>query len=349
MLKIAILGCGRIYLKHKKAILESLEGKAIIVGVCDIVRKKADIASKELNVNAYYSIEDLKKNCKFDLISILTPSGYHAEHVVNFAGYCPYIVVEKPMCINYLDGLKMLEICSKKNSKLFVVKQNRFNKPIVSLKKAIDANELGTIFLATSRVRWTRDQNYFNQNNWRGKWKLDGGVLANQASHHLDLLNWILGEDIKSVFAKSLHINKSIEAEDTAAVIFGYESDKLGIIEATTATKPSDLEGSLSVLGSQGTVEIGGFAVNEMKIWKVKNDKENDNFNMSEYPSDVYGFGHGEFYKHIYKSINENLNSMLSGENGIKLIKILNAIQTSIYLKKEIMVDQENFISHYTL
>ncbi len=348
MIKIAIVGCGRIFYKHKSAIEQSLKNKAIITGVCDSNKILADKASLELNVPAFYDINELIKNCSFDLVSILTPSGLHSKHVISFAGKCPYIIVEKPMCLNYEEGLQMVDICSTNNTSLFVVKQNRFNKPVIKLKSAIDNNDLGKIFLGTSRVRWTRTTEYYDQASWRGTWNLDGGVMANQASHHLDLLNWFLGGDPKSVFAKSIHCNKKIQAEDTATVIIDYGDDKLGLFEATTATRPKDLEGSVSILGAKGTVEIGGFAVNELKTWQI--DGESELIDQSKYatkPPNVYGFGHEEFYKDIFRCINQNVKPLLTGEEGLKVVKLLNAIQSSIHLKKEINLDQKNFITPY--
>ena len=164
----------------------------------------------------------------------------------------------------------------------------------MKLKEAIEKNRFGKMILGTVRVRWCRDQSYYNQDSWRGTWKLDGGVLTNQASHHIDLLEWMMGE-VESVFAYSSRALVDIEAEDTAVVTLKFKNGAIGVIEATTATRPKDLEGSISILGEGGTVEIGGFAVNEMKVWNFvkpeKGDKEViDNYSVN--PPNVYGFGH---------------------------------------------------------
>ena len=160
----------------------------------------------------------------------------------------------------------MIEACDKHGVKLFVVKQNRFNVPVVQLRKALDQGRFGKLIMGTVRVRWCRPQAYYDQDSWRGTWAYDGGVLTNQASHHVDLLEWMMG-DVESVFAKSKHALADIEAEDTAVVILKFRNGALGVIEATTAIRPKDLEGSISILGETGSVEVGGFAVNEMKTW----------------------------------------------------------------------------------
>ena len=179
---------------------------------------------------------------------MLTASGSHAQHVVELAPYGADIVVEKPMALTLEDADKMIEVCDRHGVRLFVVKQNRFNVPVVQLRKALDAGRFGKLVLGTVRVRWCRPQSYYDQDSWRGTWAHDGGVLTNQASHHIDLLEWMMG-DVESVFAKSITALVDIEAEDTAIVTIKFKNGALGIIEATTAARPKDLEGSLSVLG----------------------------------------------------------------------------------------------------
>ena len=196
--------------------------------------------------------------------------------------------------------------------------------------------KLGNLFLGTIRVRWSRNQTYYDQNSWRGTWKMDGGVLSNQASHHIDLLQWFMGP-VKSVFAKSKTALVNIEAEDTAVVILNFESGALGLIEATTATRPDDLEGSISVLGSKGTVVIGGFAVNKVQTWNIIGDSSSKDF-LNENPKDVYGFGHIKFYKHLVDVLKGSDDSeiLVDGLEGEKSIKIINAIYQSVRTNKEV-------------
>ncbi len=230
--------------------------------------------------------------------------------------------------------------CRGNNVQLFVVKQNRFNVPVAKLREALEANRFGKLVLGTVRVRWCRDQNYYDQADWRGTWSMDGGVLTNQASHHIDLLEWMMG-DVESVFAKSTTALVNIEAEDTAIVTLKFRNGALGIIEATTAARPKDLEGSISILGEKGTVEIGGFAVNKMLHWNF-NDKRNGDSevieNFSVNPPNVYGFGHQAYYEHVVDSIENNHAQLVDGLVGRKSLELITAIYESIETGKEVFL-----------
>ena len=231
----------------------------------------------------------------------------------------------------------MIEACQQNNCKLFVVKQNRFNNAVVELKDLLVNKKLGDIFLGTIRVRWSRNQRYYDQDPWRGTWKLDGGVLTNQASHHIDLLEWLLGP-VDSVYAKSKTALVDIETEDTAVVILKFKSGALGIIEATTATRPKDLEGSVSVLGSKGTIVIGGFAVNKIETWNLVEQEQQNLDHLNENPKDVYGFGHVKYYNHVVDVLNGEAKILVDGFQGRKSIEIINAIYESIETEKEVLL-----------
>ena len=210
------------------------------------------------------------------------------------------------MALTLPDADKMIEACDEAGVKLFVVKQNRFNVPVVQLRKALEDGRFGRLIMGTVRVRWCRTQAYYDQDAWRGTWALDGGVLTNQASHHVDLLEWMMGE-VESVFAKSKTALVDIEAEDTAVVILKFRNGALGVIEATTAIRPKDLEGSISILGETGSVEIGGFAVNKMQTWNFTSHQDGDDEVLAKYsvnPPNVYGFGHQAYYEHVVDCIN---------------------------------------------
>ena len=239
--------------------------------------------------------------------------------------YGKHIIVEKPMALRLSDADSMIRACDTAGIKLFVVKQNRFNLPVVKLKEALDEGRFGKLFLGTIRVRWCRTQEYYDQDSWRGTWAMDGGVLTNQASHHIDLLEWTVGE-IESVFAKSKTAVSDIEAEDTAVVIVKFRNGALGVIEATTAVRPKDLEGSISILGEKGTVEIGGFAVNEMKTWNFCDSSPEDKDILTKYsvnPPNVYGFGHQAYYEHVVDCINNNKKHLVDGLEGRKSIELI--------------------------
>jgi predicted dehydrogenase len=247
-------------------------------------------------------------------------------------------VVEKPMALT-LDGADaMISACDAAGIKLFVVKQNRFNVPVLKLREALEQKRFGKLVLGTIRVRWCRDQSYYNQDAWRGTWALDGGVLANQASHHIDLLEWMMG-DVASVFARSATALVKIEAEDTAVAVLTFRNGALGVIEATTAARPKDLEGSISILGESGTVEIGGFAVNQMKVWNFSKPLPEDETVMQRYsvnPPNVYGFGHQAYYEHVVECIQKVKRQLVDGLEGRRSLELINAIYESIETGKEV-------------
>lgn len=336
MLKVGIVGCGRISKKHSTILGDNLVSGITLEAVCDNDIEKAKKIADKYKINSYSSIDEMMKNERIDLVVVLTESGNHSKDVIGLAKYKKNIVVEKPMALNTIDTKLMIKACNDNKIKLFIVKQNRFNNAIISLKDAVDNQKLGKLFLGTIRVRWSRNQAYYDQDNWRGTLKMDGGVLSNQASHHIDLLQWLMGP-VKSVYAKSKTSLVDIEAEDTAVVILNFESGALGIIEATTATRPNDLEGSISLLGSKGTVVIGGFAVNKVETWNIIGDTNSKDF-LNENPRDVYGFGHVKFYKHLVDVLKNNIKSkiLVDGLEGEKSIKIINAIYESVRTNKEV-------------
>lgn len=339
MLKFALLGCGRISKKYAEIFLNGDIQGGNIVAVCDIKQEKAQVLGQKLNVPYFYDyhhmMAELEKD--IDVLIVLTESGYHAEQVIDLTQYKKHIVVEKPMALKISDADKMISACDRAGVKLFVVKQNRYNLPVQKLREVYEEGAFGKIVMGTVRVRWCRTQEYYDQDSWRGTWAMDGGVFANQASHHIDLLTWFLGEPV-SVFAKSRTALVDIEAEDTGVAVITFKSGAIGVIEATTATRPKDLEGSLSILGSNGTAEISGFAVNKLKEWnfKEKGIHELDKDQFSENPENVYGFGHVRYLEHVIDCINNHKASLVDGLEGRKSLELIAAIYESIETGKEI-------------
>lgn len=340
MLKFALVGCGRIAKRHSELLgLGQIKGAAL-VAACDITEDKAAIIGKQFSVPHFTDMHLMMQSVEVDVVVVLTESGNHPKHVVELARYGKHIVVEKPMALRLEDADAMIEACDAAGVKLFVVKQNRFNVPVVKLREAIEQNRFGKLVLGTVRVRWCRPQSYYDQAPWRGTWAMDGGVLTNQASHHIDLLEWMLGE-VDSVFAISTTALANIEAEDTAVVTLRFKNGALGLIEATTAVRPKDLEGSISILGEGGSVEIGGFAVNKMKEWNFVQQQPGDEEVMEKYsvnPPSVYGFGHQAYYEHIVECINKNRQHLVDGLTGRKSLELINAIYESIETGKEVFL-----------
>jgi len=338
MLNFALVGCGRISKRHGELLGENQISGARLVAVCDKVLSKAQLIAKKYSIPAYIDMHEMMKTESIDVVVVLTESGSHAQHTTELAPYGAHIMVEKPMALTLDDADKMIEACDTHGVKLFVVKQNRFNVPVVQLRKALEDGRFGKLIMGTVRVRWCRPQAYYDQDSWRGTWAYDGGVLTNQASHHVDLLEWMLG-DVESVFARSKTALVDIEAEDTAVVILKFRNGALGVIEATTAIRPKDLEGSLSVLGEKGSVEIGGFAVNEMKTWNFSEPLDDDDEVIEKYsvnPPNVYGFGHQAYYEHVIDCLNNKTAQLVDGLQGRKSLELINAIYESIETGKEI-------------
>lgn len=341
-IRFALVGCGRISKKHAEIIGEQQIKDAKLTAVCDIYEEKARFYGEKYQVPSFTDMHEMmrKMGDQIDVINVLTESGNHATHVIELAFYGKHIVVEKPMALTLDDADAMIRACDTARIKLFVVKQNRYNYPVQKLRQAMEENRFGKLVLGTVRVRWCRKQAYYDQDAWRGTWSMDGGVFTNQASHHIDLLEWMMGEP-ESVFAKASTALVNTETEDTGIATIRFRNGALGIVEATTAARPKDLEGSISILGENGTVEIGGFAVNEMKVWNFVDQKEEDKEVLEKYrqnPPNVYGFGHLAYLEHVIDSIKNNKPALVDGLEGRKSLELIMAIYESIETGKEVFL-----------
>lgn len=338
MLSFALIGCGRIADRHSELLNSGAIEGACLGAVCDLDIEKARKIGERCSVPYYADMHEMMQSEKVDCVAVLTESGSHAANVLDIAHYGKHIVVEKPMALTLEDADAMIAACDEHGCRLFVVKQNRFNVPVQKLCEAKEAGRFGKLVLGTVRVRWCRPQSYYDQDAWRGTWAQDGGVLTNQASHHIDLLEWMMG-DVESVFARSITALADIETEDTAVVVLKFKNGALGVIEATTATRPKDLEGSISILGSTGSVEIGGFAVNEIRHWNFTDENDQDKDVLEKYsvnPPNVYGFGHKAYYEHVVSCINDSAAALVDGFEGRKSLELITAIYESVETGKEV-------------
>lgn len=241
MIRFGLLGCGRIAKRHSDLLGGNHIAGASLVAVCDPIRSRADAVAGKFEITAHYAMDEFLARKDIDAVAVLTPSGLHPAHVIACAKAGKHVVVEKPMALRLQDADDMIRACDEAGVKMFIVKQNRFNVPVVKAREALDAGRFGKLILGTVRVRWCRDQAYYDQDDWRGTWAYDGGVLTNQASHHVDMLEWFFG-DVVSVHARASTALARIETEDTAVATLKFRNGALGIIEATTATRPTDLE-----------------------------------------------------------------------------------------------------------
>lgn len=332
MINFALLGCGRIAQRYGQLLAGGHIAGARLVGAAEVNTGRARAFSSAFGCPVYADMHEMLKVVRPDVVCVLTPSGMHADHVCVLASLVGSIVVEKPMALRLEDAHLMQQQVDACGCRLFVVKQNRYNLPVTKLREAIDQGRFGRLLMGTVRVRWCRPQAYYDQDPWRGTWKYDGGVLANQASHHLDLLEWFLGAP-ERIWARGYQLLANIQAEDTATALLDFKNGAAGVIEATTATRPRDAEGSLSVLGERGMVEIGGFAVNRMLRWQFDQMGEEDNLvqqQFSENPPDVYGFGHRRYLEAVVRALQQDGVPEVGVEDGVRSVRFLTALYTAM-------------------
>jgi len=344
-LNFALVGCGRIAQRHSELLGTGKIENASLSAVCDIDIAKAEKIGKKYNVPYFEDAHEMLKKMgeQINIITILTPSGMHAKNCLDLIQYKKHFVIEKPIALKLEDADEMISACNKNNLKLFIVKQNRFNLPVQKLREALEEGRFKKLNIGTIRVRWSRDQKYYDQDSWRGTWLNDGGVFTNQASHHIDLLTWMMGP-VESIFAKASTRLSNIEVDDTGVCVLKFKNGALGTIEATTATRPKDLEGSVSILGEGGSVEIGGFAVNEMKVWNFVDSIESDKDILRDYkenPPNVYGFSHLRYLDHVVKCVLNGSDNLVDGLEARKSLEIIHAIYQSIETNKEVFFNEQ--------
>ena len=333
-IKVAIVGCGRIFFKHQESI-KILKTKYDLIGVFDLNKKKNVKACKLANCQYFDDLDDLIKNNKPDLVTILTESGKHIDVCKKI--YNKYkitkFIIEKPIDILVNKINKFKKFIIKNKIYIYTVKQNRFNKAVVKTKQLIDSNKIGKIFMISASCKWRREQAYYNQDYWRGTRKYDGGVLMNQAIHHIDLLIYLCG-DVDSVIGYGATRFVKIESENIAVASIKFKNNALGVLEATTATSPNDYEGSITIMGSKGTLKISGFASNKISYFENVN---NEKIDFSKYEDDIkniYGKGHLKFYEYVYKSITQNKKNIFSIDSSIKSVEVVEKIVKSFKTKR---------------
>lgn len=329
--KVCLLGAGRVAL-HYKEILSSIDNSIYdVVGVCDINSEKSKSLADSFCSQAFTSSEDMLRTCTPDITFILTPSGLHFEHSMQAISLGSHVLVEKPAVMLPEQGYMLINHAASHNRKVAVAFQNRFNPAIQVLKRAIEANRFGRIITATIRLRWCRYQSYY-EDAWHGTWLNDGGVINQQAIHHVDALNWLVGP-VKSVCSSYSNRLNDLEAEDTLTAILEFEHGALGTIEATTAARPRDIEASLSIVGETGIVEIGGIALNEIKTWEFIQANETDlrvATNYSQVVPNGYGLSHRELIERTLFSLGEDQSDPpVSLASALETTSLIHAIYSS--------------------
>ena len=326
--RIGLVGCGRISKNHFDAIakVEGLE----LAAVCDTDVERARQAGETYGVPSYRALDEMLRAGDFDVVAICTPSGLHSPQGIAAARAGKHVVTEKPMSLSLRQADDLVRACDDAGVQLFVVKQNRLNPPIQLIKRAVDKGRFGRIYMANVTVRWQRPQEYYDAEPWRGTWEFDGGAFMNQASHYVDLIQWLVGP-VESVMGKTATQARRIEAEDSGIGILKFRSGALGVIEVNVLTYPRNLEGSITIIGERGTVKIGGTAVNRVEHWTFAeyddDDKLVDAANTN--PPNVYGFGHEGYYRNVLAVLRGEAKPETDGRAGRKSLELILGIYES--------------------
>lgn len=322
-INLAVVGCGRIAKNHFQAIAQHKD-RVTLTAVCDNDPKALSEAIAEHQVDGYSSIDELLKYAHVDMVILCTPSGLHPIQTIKAAQAGKHVLTEKPMATRWEDGLRMVKACDEAQVRLFVVKQNRLNTTLQLLKKAIDEERFGRIHMMNINVFWTRPQDYYDQNNWRGTWEFDGGAFMNQASHYVDLLHWLLGP-VESVQAMMATLARSIEVEDSGVMNVRWRNGAMGSVSVTMLTYPQNFEGSLTILGEKGTVRVGGVAVNQIQHWEFADKRPEDEQikNANYQTQSVYGLGHPLYYNNVLNCIQGTEEALVDGREGLTSLELL--------------------------
>ena len=345
-LNLAIVGCGRISRNHIHAIVKEHQ-RVRLAALCDKSKQRLSEAkgylaeaSKEFNLKTsspkeFNCINDLisaKKNgeLEIDLVILATPSGLHASQTILCANENINVCTEKPMAVKLIEGKEMIKICDKNSVKLFVILQIRLNKTISLLKKQIENGRFGRIFLININVFWQRPQEYYDQSSWRGTWEFDGGALMNQASHYVDLLDWLIGP-VENVNACISSAGRNIEVDDTCVMNIKWRNGALGSMSVTILTYPKNLEGSITILGEKGSVKIGGKSVDEIEWWEFK-DSSNEDKKVEEIKKEIAKnkfFGHSAYYEQMIDCLEGKETDITTGRDGFKSLELIIAAYRS--------------------
>ncbi len=328
-IRFALVGCGRISANHFDA-LDKHAVRAELVAVCDIDPAALARAATRTGAPGFRSLDELLAGADPDIVIIATPSGLHAEQAIAVAESGRHVMTEKPIATRWQDGKRMVHACDQAGVHLFVVKQNRRNATLQLLKRAVDKGRFGRIFMVNVNVFWNRPQAYYDSAAWRGTWEFDGGAFMNQASHYVDLLDWLIGP-VESVQAYTATLARNIQVEDTGVVSIRWRAGALGSMNVTMLTYPRNLEGSITIIGEHGTVRLGGLAVNRFEHWEFAEPDPDDALieSASYETTSVYGFGHPLYYDNVIKSLRGEAVPETDGREGLRSLEILVATYLS--------------------
>ena len=334
-MKYALIGCGRISPNHLAAARNNgLE----IAAVCDPVPERMAQRLKEFSlsgdeVRTYASYRELLKKEAPELVAVATESGEHAKIALECIEAGCHVIIEKPIALSIADARRIVSSAEKKGVKVCVCHQNRFNKAIQKIRKALDDGQFGRMLYGTAQIRWNRNESYYRQAAWRGTWEQDGGALMNQCIHNIDLLRWMMGDEVEEVTACTDRLNHPyIQAEDLGLALVRFKNGSYGVIEGSTCIYPSNMEETLSLFGETGTVKAGGKSVNTIEYWRFKDEAQPEEeviAQFSESPPNIYGFGHTPLYADMIEAIQQNRAVYVDAQAGLRALELVLGIYQS--------------------
>ena len=327
-IRFGLIGCGRIAPRHAQSIGELEHTR--LVAIADVISSRAERYAKEYNAEAYTDYHQMLERRDIDVVNICAPSGLHAQMAIDAMQAGKHVIVEKPMALTLQDADRMIATAKSIGVKLCVVLQNRYNPPMRDLRRVVDEGKLGKIFLGNATVRWYRPQEYY-EDGWHGTWEMDGGALMNQSIHHIDALQWLMGE-VESVFAYTATLAHKMQAEDTGVAVLKFKSGAIGSVEGSTVTFPENLEGSVALFGERGSIKVGGTALNRKVIWKIEGalEHEIELLRRDEVdPPSIYGFSHKAVIADMIAAIEQNRAPTTDGIAARKSVALVLAMYES--------------------
>lgn len=350
-MKYALIGCGRIAVNHMKA---ALNNNLEIVAVCDIIPEKMEeLLNKyelqdNMSIKRYTDYSKMLDKVKPELVSIATESGIHAEIALSCIEQGANLIIEKPMAMSIEDANKIIKLSQEKGVKVSACHQNRFNVAIQKLRTAIESGRFGKLSHGSIHVRWNRNQGYYDQAPWRGTWAQDGGALMNQCIHGIDLLRWMMGDEIEEIYGTTRQqFHDYLEAEDVGMAVIKFKNGAIGTIEGTTNVYPENLEETLYIFGESGTVKIGGASTNNIDVWEFADNTEDDDKNrgLKEVTSNVYGNGHTSLFADVIDAIRNDRTPYVDAVAGRNALEVVLSIYKSQQSGKSVKLPLENFAS----
>lgn len=347
-MKYALIGCGRISPNH---IAAAKNNKLEIVALVDTEEKNAidkinKFGLQDSGIPVYTDYHEMLEKEKPELVAIATESGKHAGIALDCLDYGCNLIIEKPIALSIADADAIIAKGKEKGVKVCACHQNRFNKSIQAIRDAIEKERFGKLFYGTAHIRWARNREYYDQAKWRGTWEQDGGALMNQCIHNIDLLRWMMGDEVDTVYGMTARLNHPyIEAEDFGSALIRFKNGSYGIVEGTTDVYPQNLEETLYIFGEKGTVKAGGKSVNKIEEWKFPDCPEDSELvkeQNSEEPPDIYGFGHTKLYRNVVAAIEEGEQLLVDAEAGKRALELVLAIYQSSATGQPVKLPLEN-------